>query len=250
MAVDAANCLARVEAVLFDVDGTLYLQTALRACMAVEMALLPVRLRSTTEARRVWAFLRAFRRAQEELRAAAPNGEALAARQLRIAAETAGVSTRTGEELVSRWMVRKPLPYLPWLRRRGLTSLLHTLRVLGLRVGALSDYPADGKLRALGIAEHFSLVLCTADPPVAALKPHPAGFLAAASAWNLAPSCVLYVGDREDVDARGATAAGMPCLIVSRRGVRRAVSDRILPADARGPALARLEAALRRAQRA
>lgn len=241
--------MGQVQAVLFDVDGTLYLQQPLRACMALELALLPVGLGSMAEAKRAWAFLRAFRRAQEELRALASSDEPPARRQLRIAAESAQVSPRLGEALVHRWMYQRPLRYLPWLKRPGLASLLNTLALLGLKAGTLSDYPANDKLQAMGIAEHFSVVLCTADPPVSAFKPAPAGFLAAATAWELTPSRVLYVGDRADVDGRGAAAAGMPCLIVTREGLDRAVSEGLLPADARGPALARLEAAFRRVRR-
>ena len=250
MAIDTAERLRRVQAVLFDVDGTLYLQLPLRLAMALEMALLPIRLGSMADARRTWAFLRAFREVQDELRDRAPGGEPPAQQQLLIAAERTGVSPRLAEALVTRWMVHKPLRYLPWLRRPGLTSLLRALESLGLKAGAMSDYPAVQKLRAMGIADSFSVVLCTAEPPVAALKPAPAGFLAAAAAWGIGPASVLYVGDREDVDARGAAAAGMPCLVVTRAGLRRAVAEGLLPAEARGPAFARLEAALRRARHA
>lgn len=250
MAVAADAPLARVEAVLFDVDGTLYLQQPLRAMMALEMAWLPVRLGSLAEARRAWTFLGAFRRAQEELRGAPRTSEPFSHRQLRMAAETAAVSWAHGEALVRTWMLERPLRYLPHLARPGLDVLLPTLGALGLKVGAMSDYPADLKLQAMGITAHFSVVLCTTDLSVDALKPEPAGFLAAAAAWNLAPSRVLYVGDRETVDDRGATAAGMLSLIVSRRGVRRAVSEGLLPADVRGPVFIRLASALRRVRHA
>ena len=36
------------------------------------------------------------------------------------------------------------------------------------------------------------------------------------SIWGLAPNEVLFVGDRSDVDATGAAAAGMHCAIVGR----------------------------------
>jgi FMN phosphatase YigB (HAD superfamily) len=37
--------------------------------------------------------------------------------------------------------------------------------------------------------------------------------------WGLDPSEVLYVGDRIDVDAPGARAAGMPCAVLTTRRV-------------------------------
>jgi putative hydrolase of the HAD superfamily len=49
---------------------------------------------------------------------------------------------------------------------------------------------------------------------VNAFKPHPRGFLAAAERWGLAPDSILYVGDRPEVDAVGAAAAGMRCVVI------------------------------------
>ena len=37
----------------------------------------------------------------------------------------------------------------------GLTEFLRACKVRGLRLGVLSDYPAEAKLRALGVAELF-----------------------------------------------------------------------------------------------
>ena len=81
-------------------------------------------------------------------------------------------------------------------------------------MGVFSDYPAAAKLRALELVRHFSIVVCATDPDVGALKPHPRGFLCASARWQLDPAEVLFVGDRIDVDATGAAAAGMPCVII------------------------------------
>jgi putative hydrolase of the HAD superfamily len=51
---------------------------------------------------------------------------------------------------------------------------------------------------------------------VNAFKPHPRGFLAACEGWGWSPHEVVYVGDRCEVDAMGAAAAGMPCVIIGR----------------------------------
>lgn len=82
-------------------------------------------------------------------------------------------------------------------------------------MGVLSDYPAAAKLEALGLAGRFSPVVCTTDPGVNALKPDPRGFTHVCEHWGLASADVLMVGDRVDVDAGGALAAGMPCVIMS-----------------------------------
>jgi FMN phosphatase YigB (HAD superfamily) len=108
------------------------------------------------------------------------------------------------------------LKYLQFCRATGLDGLLAAIDRAGLRAGILSDYPAGPKLAALGLAGRFTPVLSATDPEIDAFKPSPRGYLRACEIWGVSPSEVLFVGDRADVDAAGAAAAGMPCAIVGR----------------------------------
>jgi FMN phosphatase YigB (HAD superfamily) len=200
--------------VLFDVDGTLYHQGRLRACMALELAAAPVTLRSVGSAAAVVRILRAYRAKQEELRMRASPGAPLANLQVADTAAMLAVPEAEVRDVVSEWMVRRPLKYLPWCRRRGLRRALLDLRRLGVSLGVLSDYPAREKLAALDIADCFDHVLCTTDPEINALKPDPRGFWRACQLWHLPLEEVLYVGDRPDIDARGARAAGIRCVVI------------------------------------
>jgi HAD superfamily hydrolase (TIGR01549 family) len=206
-----------VKAVLFDVDGTLYHQPLMRAFMAAELATLPATQGSMQRAREVWRILRIFRHVREELRAPEPLDEPLERLQYTAASRTCGHAPEVIAGVVDEWMYRRPVKYLRLCRRAGLRACVEGLRREGLRVGALSDYPVQEKLAALGVLPHFSVALCTTEPEINAFKPHPAGFLRASEQWGLRPAEVLYVGDRADVDAAGAAAAGMPCVIVCRR---------------------------------
>jgi len=85
----------------------------------------------------------------------------------------------------------------------------------GLHIGVFSDYPAQEKLQTLGLDKQVKLTLCATDREINAFKPHPRGFLRACEYWGLRPEEVLYVGDRPEIDAEGAAAAGMPCAILS-----------------------------------
>lgn len=202
----------RVRAVLFDVDGTLYRQRPVRAQMFAELA----RLFSTNPVRgfTVIRVLSEFRRAQETLRAAVQDGVAL--RQLDVAAERARVPVSRVRDIVDEWMHERPLRHLHGCRAAGLPEILAFLKERRTPAGVLSDYPADRKLRALGVNGSFSLVLAATDRDIATFKPHPRGFLAAAERWQLDPAEVLVVGDRIDADGAGAAAAGMPCVIVTK----------------------------------
>jgi HAD superfamily hydrolase (TIGR01549 family) len=206
---------ARVRAVVFDVDGTLYLQPPLRRAMALRLlwahAFRPLRGLRTLRA------LQAYRHAQEDLRNA--TGDAALA-QLEHAAQRSGLSKeRIGAE-VARWMEREPLALLRRYRRPGALGLIAACRKAGLKLGVLSDYPAQAKLAALGLAGLFDAVIIAQSPEIGVFKPHPRGLLAAASALGVSPAETLYVGDRAEVDGAAAAAAGTPCIILASRGLK------------------------------
>jgi len=217
-AVERSLSDARIRAVLLDVDGTLYRQAPVRLRMALEIAMAPLIGQSFVRAREVIRTVSEFRRVREELRTLGWPVYPLATLQFRETARRVGLDAGEVEHTISEWMFTRPLKYLPRSKRRGVDSFLETARRGGLLVGALSDYPVSEKVAALGLSHHFSLTLCTTDAAINALKPHPRGFLEACRLWGLDPREVLYVGDRPDVDAAGARAAGMRCAIVGQLG--------------------------------
>ena len=204
-----------IRAVLLDIDGTLYHQQLLRSLMAFEVATAPVALGSIRESLHVWKILKCFRKGREELRTVKDSNAPLGSLQYSLVAEQIGVSPKDVEMVVQEWMHRRPLKYLKVCRRSGLIEFLQFASHKGLRTGVFSDYPAREKLNGLGIHTPLSVELCATDPEINAFKPHPKGFLHACNIWNLEPREVLYVGDRLEVDAYGATAAGMPSVIFS-----------------------------------
>jgi HAD superfamily hydrolase (TIGR01549 family) len=208
----------RIRAVLFDLDGTLYRQRPVRALMALELLTLP--LSRPLRAPQLWRALSAYRAAQETLRSDTV-GAAIGVAQLDAAATASRLPKGDVQALVDEWMFHRPLKYVRRWRAAGIEGLLDDLRRADVKAGILSDYPVDSKLQALGLAERFSPVLCATDVEVGAFKPHPRGFLRACRIWRLPPADVLMVGDRVDVDAAGAAAAGMPCVIVGGSPRRR-----------------------------
>jgi HAD superfamily hydrolase (TIGR01549 family) len=204
---------ARVHAVLFDLDGTLYRQRPLRALMLMELATLP--FAAPRQASKRLRVLSAYRRAQEQLRQQG-GVEFVAQAQIQRAAREMTVPAAEVEALVEEWMLRRPLKYLRRLRTAGLIEMLALLDRRGVPAGVYSDYPVDAKLDALGLSGRFAFALVSSDPTIGAFKPHPRGFLRACERWHLHPREVLMVGDRADTDAAGAAAAGMPCVLIGR----------------------------------
>jgi len=140
------------------------------------------------------------------------------------AAERVGENWTQIESVVTEWIYQRPLKYLRLCKRHGLEAFMAFLESQGLQVGVLSDYPVLDKLQALGLADRMSLALCCTDPEINAFKPHPKGFIHACALWGLPPAEVLYIGDRPEVDAVGATNAGMPCALLGAQASRRGLS--------------------------
>ncbi len=210
----------QIRAVLLDIDGTLYHQQSLRALMAFELSTAPFALGSIREALRVWRILKCFREGRESLRTMEDPSAPLVSLQYSFVAERVSVSSREVEMVVGEWMFRRPLKYLRICRRRAMKEFFQLAADRGLRTGVFSDYPVREKLQGLGIHAPLTVELCATDPEINAFKPNPRGFLYACHLWNLDPREVLYVGDRYDVDACGAKAAGMPYVIFSPKAPR------------------------------
>lgn len=211
-----------LRAILLDVDGTLYRQAPVRRTML--RRLVAAHALRPRLGWRTFRALGAYRRAQEVIRHAAtgtvttgtgmPTAGGVAARQLRWAAERAGVTEAEVQALVEAWMERSPLDLLLSAARPGLAPFVRAARRHGVRLAVVSDYPAAAKLAALGIADGIACTVCAQDDAVDAFKPDPRGILVALDRLGVPAGAALYVGDRPEVDAVAARCAGVTCCIV------------------------------------
>ncbi len=210
-----------LRAMLFDVDGTLYHAGRLRLEMLRRLAVACLRdPRSGVGAARA---IRAYRRAQEELRVSGGPAGSLAEAQVELACARSGLPPDLVRRAVSEWMEEAPLGVLARYVRPGLRELLAGAARRGVACAVVSDYPAAAKLRALGIEGYFQVQVCAQDAGVGAFKPSPAGLLHALRALGVPPDEAVYVGDRPAVDAEAARRAGMGCVLVG--GAPGAVPD-------------------------
>lgn len=207
-----------LRAVVFDVDGTLYKQPPLRRAMALRLigAHVAHPFRGLTTLR----ILSAYRRGQEALREV-PGTGGLGAAQLQFACRETGARPDEVQATVTRWMETAPLDLLARHAQPGMQQCIRDLHRRGMKLGVLSDYPADAKLVALGVGEQFHSVLCAQSNEVGVFKPNPRGILVSLERLGAQPPDALYVGDRVDVDAAAARAANVACVILSRRTPRR-----------------------------
>jgi putative hydrolase of the HAD superfamily len=201
----------RLSGLVFDLDGTLYLQRPVQRAML--WRLVRAGLTHPASTWRQVRILRCYRRAQEHLRS---SSEPLAEAQLRMACDWSGVQPEEALAAVSRWMEDAPLALLEQNLRPGVVDLLEAAQKKGIRIGLLSDYPATKKLLAMGIDTYFSTALCAQDVRVGVFKPSPKGIAVILADLGVDPARAVYIGDRPSVDGAAAWRAGIPCVILGK----------------------------------
>ena len=210
--ISSEAAVDRLKALIFDVDGTLYEQAPVRRTMLYRI--LRANLASPMRGMITLQALRSYRKAQEELRHSPPDSGEIASTQLLLAGRKAGVSPEIVASYVARWMEEEPLSLLATWMRRGTLALLQAAKRSGLKLAVCSDYPADRKLAAMGIAPFFDVVVTAQDPEVQRLKPDPRGLEVALQRLAVRSNEALYIGDRADVDGEAASQAGIKHVIV------------------------------------
>ncbi|HMS64536.1 MAG TPA: HAD family hydrolase [Ignavibacteria bacterium] len=199
--------MSNFKAVLFDVDGTLYNQTALRTKMSVKILL--DFFASPFTAWRNINVIKYYRYAQEILREkkiySAANGEG----QIKLTSQLSGTDEKTVKEIISKWFEEIPLDVIPGCKRKDLEKTFEWLYKNGFKIGLYSDYDCIDKARVLKIDKYISVYVSSEDVSVGVFKPDPKGFLVASEKLGFFPDKILYVGDRAEVDLIGANAAGM-----------------------------------------
>jgi len=132
-----------------------------------------------------------------------------------------GVETRAAATMIQKIMYEELERYFALIRPyKGVDACLDALASAGLRLAALSDFPASRKLAHLGLENRFELELCSED--TGRLKPAPEPFRALSEGLGLEPRDILYIGNSPRFDVAGAKGAEMPCAL---RGRRRTAAD-------------------------
>lgn len=200
-----------IQLAVFDVDGTLYNQRALRSKMLLALMVASVRRLSLLDVR-VVAF---YRRHREELGEAEVEGfEPLL---LARTAERFGIPVERVRAICHEWLEQRPLPLLLRARYAHLDRLFAALRANGVQIGILSDYPATEKLAALGLpADH---IVWAGEPAVNVLKPNARGLQLLIARAGVSAAETVMIGDRDERDGEIARRLGVRALIRSSKPI-------------------------------
>ena len=196
-----------IELVVFDVDGTLYNQRALRSRMALALFKHVLAKRDLSDVR----ILRTYRHGRELM--GDTEKDNFERHLIDFTAASTGFSAMHVEAVIAEWIDQRPLPYLRTLRYPKLVELFSALKRRRKTVGVYSDYPASAKLTALGLEADF--IVCAPDQDVRVLKPNPRGLEILMNMAGSNPFSTILIGDRIDRDGLAARRANVRCLIRS-----------------------------------
>ncbi|WP_370673975.1 HAD family hydrolase [Pleomorphomonas sp. PLEO] len=196
-----------IRLVVFDVDGTLYDQKSLRLRMLTDLVSHTLASRSLTTLR----VLRAYRQLREKI--GDEEVQDFDDILLDRTSQKARIDKAKIAALVHEWMERRPLAHIGACLCPHIEDLFVALKRRDKLIGVFSDYPAEDKLRAMGLKADF--IVSATDAGVGILKPNPRGLEVIMAAACVGPQETIMIGDRADRDGEAARRAGVAALIRS-----------------------------------
>lgn len=212
---------ARVEAVLFDFDGTLgtyrsHLGEYIAAAAEFGVRVTAEALAATLEdAWRQWQTPDGVDHAASSESEARYNAEVRT--RLHIARLAAAGATGDLEAIAARICELECAPEAFEVYADTPTAL-ERLRAAGVRVGIVSNHVwrLPEVVEALGLGPSVDFVITSAR--VGYRKPHPEIYRVSLEAAGCAAEAALFVGDSPPHDVEGPRAAGMRAVLIDRRG--------------------------------
>lgn len=189
-----------IEAVAFDLDGTLYPN------YRFNVKIIPFALKE-------WRFLKAFGKARKIIRKEQENTgifpiQDFYGHQAAITGKILGISPEKAKEKIDSLLYRGWEPLFKEVRIfSNVPETLKALKEKGYKLGLLSDFPPETKLKNMGLCGIWDAVL--GSETTGAIKPHKQPFLELAAKLGLPCEKILYVGNSLCYDVAGASRVGM-----------------------------------------
>ena len=192
----------KIQAVVFDVDGTLYPNYKMYIISLLFFFRHP-------------HIARAFQRMRKEIRKI-DHIENFQKLQAEIMSEDLGISIEKSSRILEKYIYGQFVNMFSWIKPfKVVESVLKNLRAEGLKLGVISDFPVKKKLTFLELDEYWDVVM-SADE-MGTLKPKKDAFLKISEKLNIPPERIIYVGNHYVYDIIGAGSAGMITAHFSRR---------------------------------
>ena len=192
----------KIQAVLFDVDGTLYPNFKMYIISVLFFIRHP-------------HIARCFQRVRRKIRKI-DNINNFHQEQARLMAEDLGIDEAQASDVLDKYIYGQFVDMFSWIKPyKVIKTVLHDFRSAGLKLGVISDFPVKKKLSFLELDEYWDIVM-SADE-MGFLKPKKETFLRTSEMLNIPPGKIIYVGNHYLYDIIGADGAGMITAHFSRR---------------------------------
>ncbi len=199
-----------IQAVLFDVDGTLYPNYKMYIISVIFFILHP-------------CLAKGFQRIRKKIRDV-ENIENFQQKQAQLLAEDMRISIKKAEFLLEKYIYGQFVTMFKWIKPyKVLKELLSEFKQSGLKLGIISDFPVNRKLSYLGFDEYWDIVL-SADE-YGFLKPKKETFIKASEELNIPVEKIIYIGNHYLYDIIGAGNAGMITAHFSRKKKSGSIAD-------------------------
>lgn len=204
-----------IEAVAFDIDGTLYPSWSLY----IQMPLYVLRhLR----------FYLHYNKIRRKLHRTAPLPD-FYEYQARLFAEDTGIESCRAKELIDTVCYKGIRKFFALIRPYSHAfDCIKAMKESGLKIGVLSDFPPSQKGDIWGIRELCDV--CLGSEESGALKPSAYPFGILSRKLNVSPEKILYVGNSIKYDVQGANNAGMKSAYIMT-GINRIFNRKCPEAD-------------------
>ena len=190
--------LGEIDAVAFDIDGTLYRN------IVFYTRVLPHYLK-------YWRFFRKFNKVRKMLRADKQNEQGyddLYGAQLNLLALELKCSREEAELQLNDIVYEGLRPYFEKIHAcNGSPELIHRLKAAGFKIALLSDFPPEQKGEIWGIKKDCNLLL--SSELIGALKPSSKPFEELAERLEVPVDRILYIGNSHAYDIAGPKKLGM-----------------------------------------
>ena len=215
----------KYRAVAFDIDGTLYPSLGLYLGH-IGFGLKHYRI--LTIFSRVRHEMHALAMDAEKRRSLPRNLEGFRSLQSRLLAERSGLGFEEAREWIERVMYGELESFFAKISLfPGVEASLARLSQAGLRLAALSDFPAPKKLASIGLSRFFEVAMSSEESGM--LKPAPEPFFDLAVRLELKPTEILYVGNSISLDIAGAHGAGMDAALRGGGSLRQLIREPYAP---------------------
>ena len=190
--------LGEIDAVAFDIDGTLYRN------LVFYIKVLPHYLKN-------WRFFMKFNKVRSMLRADKRNERGyndLFRSQSGFLAKELGCTLQEAEQLITDIVYEGLRPYFEKINAcKGAQELIHKLKEAGLKIALLSDFPPEQKGDIWGIKKDCDLLL--SSELIGALKPSSKPFEELSEKLEVPVERILYIGNSHAYDVAGPKKLGM-----------------------------------------